>query len=80
MFNNKQLYLAEKHEWLERHVNKTSQRALLKIESLKMIAQSSDYNKQVKMAKKFVNEALLTPIQNHQILMNEGFYSANLTN
>jgi hypothetical protein len=45
-FRNHQLYLAEKSEWLDRHVIKTSKRALLKIESWKLIAQSGKGHEQ----------------------------------
>jgi hypothetical protein len=79
-FRNHQLYLAEKSEWLDRHVIKTSRRALLKIESWKMIAQSGDFDVQYKLMEKLVKDSLLTPISNRSVLHKEGFYQSNLSN
>lgn len=79
-FRNHQLYLAEKCDWLDRHVVKTSKRALLKIESWKSIAQSGDSNEQVRLVAKLVKDSLLNPISNRAILRKEGFYAANLDN
>ncbi|MCU7552812.1 hypothetical protein OCK74_27080 [Chitinophagaceae bacterium LB-8] len=79
-FRNHQLYLAEKHEWLDRHVTKTSKRALLKIESYKLIAQSGENDEQTKLVEKLVKDSLLTPISNRAVLRKEGFYVSNLYN
>ena len=80
-FRNHQLYLAEKSEWLDRHVIKTSKRALLKIDSWKSIAQSpGDRDEQVRLVAKLVKDSLLTPITNRTVLRKEGFYTANLDN
>ncbi|OLY92550.1 hypothetical protein SAMN05444008_102320 [Cnuella takakiae] len=79
-FRNHQLYLAEKCDWLDRHVVKTSKRALLKIESWKSIAQSGNNDEQVRLVAKLVKDSLLTPISNRSILRKEGFYAANLDN
>lgn len=79
-FRNHQLYLAEKCDWLDRHVVKTSKRALLKIESFKSIAQSGENDEQVRLVAKLVKDSLLTPISNRSILRKEGFYAANLDN
>ncbi len=79
-FRNHQLYLAEKCEWLDRHVIKTSKRALLKIESWKLIAQSGDYDEQYKLVEKLVKDSLLTHISNKSVLRKEGFYASNLKN
>jgi hypothetical protein len=79
-FRNHQLYLAEKSEWLDRHVIKTSKRALLKIESWKLIAQSGKGHEQLKMVEKLVKDSLLTPIHNRSVLHKEGFYVSNLNN
>ncbi len=80
-FRNHQLYLAEKNDWLDRHVIKTSKRALLKIESWKSIAHSpGDRQEQVRLVAKLVKDSLLTPIANRSILRKEGFYTANLDN
>lgn len=78
-FRNHQLYLAEKHSWLDRQVEKNSKRALMKIESLKLIAQADDYE-QTRMVKKLVKDSLLTVIHNRILLQKEGFYQANLNN
>ena len=79
-FRNHQLYLAEKSEWLDRHVVKTSKRALMKIESWKLIAQSGEDHEQLKMVEKLVKDSLLTPIHSRSILHKEGFYVSNLNN
>lgn len=79
-FRNHQMYLAEKCDWLDRHVIKTSKRALLKIESWKSIAQSGDNDDQVRLVAKLVKDSLLNPISNRAILRKEGFYAANLDN
>ena len=79
-FRNHQLYLAEKSEWLDRHVVKTSKRALMKIESWKLIAQSGEDHEQLKLVQKLVKESLLTPIHNRSVLHKEGFYVSNLNN
>jgi hypothetical protein len=79
-FRNHQLYLAEKYEWLDRHVTKTSKRALLKIESYKLIAQSGERDEQTKLVEKLVKDSLLTPISNRAVLRKEGFYISNLFN
>ena len=79
-FRNHQLYLAERSEWLDRHVTKTSKRALMKIESWKLIIQSGEYDEQVKLIQKLVKDSLLTPIPNKTILTKEGFFQANMDN
>jgi peptidyl-tRNA hydrolase len=79
-FRNHQLYLAERSEWLDRHVLKTSKRALMKIESWKLIAQSGDQDNQLRLVEKLVKESLLTPIPNSTVLHKEGFYLSNLDN
>ncbi|HEY0059191.1 MAG TPA: hypothetical protein VGB56_08635 [Flavisolibacter sp.] len=78
-FRNHQLYLAEKCTWLERQIEKSSKRALMKIESLKLIAQADDFE-QTQLVKKLVNDSLLTEIHNRKILKKEGFYQTNLNN
>ena len=78
-FRNHQLYLAEKCTWLERQIEKSSKRALMKIESLKLIAQADDFE-QTQLVKKLVNDSLLTEIHNRKILTKEGFYQTNLNN
>ena len=79
-FRNHQLYLAEKCNWLDRQVNKTSKRALMKIESWKLIAQSEDNDVQVKLIEKLVKDSLLTFVSNKAVLGKEGFYLYNLRN
>ena len=79
-FRNHPLYLADKSEWLDRHVIKTSKRALMKIESWRLIAQSGEDHEQLKMVEKLVKDSLLTPIHNRSILHKEGFYVSNLNN
>lgn len=79
-FRNHQLYLAEKCNWLDRQVEKNSKRALMKIESYKLIAQSTEDDQQVSMVKKLIKESLFTPIHNRILLQKEGFYKTNLEN
>ncbi|RPD51216.1 hypothetical protein [Paracnuella aquatica] len=79
-FRNHQLYLAEKFDWLDRHVIKTSRRALLKIESYKTIAQTTDSQDQLRLVEKLVKDSLLNPVSNRTILRKEGFYVSNLDN
>ncbi len=78
-YRNHQLYLAEKCNWLDRQVEKTSKRALMKIESFKLIAQSNDLE-QTRMVSKLVKESLLTPIMNIKLLQKEGFFKSNIHN
>ncbi len=77
---NHQLYLAEKCNWLDRQVNKTSRRALLKIESWKLIAQTGENDDQLKLVETLVRESLLTPISGKTVLKKEGFHFSNLVN
>jgi peptidyl-tRNA hydrolase len=79
-FRNHQLYLAEKCNWLDRQVQKSSKRALMKIESYKLILQSGDDYDQIKLVEKLVKDSLLTRIKNESILLKEGFYKYNLDN
>jgi hypothetical protein len=78
-FRNHQLYLAEKFTWLDKQTEKNSKRALMKIESLKLIVQAEDHE-QTQMVKKLVNESLLNQIHNRILLQKEGFYQSNLNN
>ena len=78
-FRNHQLYLAEKCNWMDRQVEKTSKRALMKIESYKLIAQAEDYE-QTQLVKRLVQESLFTSINNRVLLQKEGFYQSNLNN
>jgi peptidyl-tRNA hydrolase len=78
-FRNHQLYLAEKCTWLDRQSEKCSKRALMKIESLKLIAGGEDFE-QTQLVKKLVNDSLLTQIHNRILLQKEGFYQSNLSN
>lgn len=79
-FRNHQLYLAEKSEWLDRHVIKTSKRALMKIESWKAIAQTGENDEQTMLLQKMVKDSLMTAVPNRTILRKEGFYVSNLDN
>jgi hypothetical protein len=79
-FRNHQLYLAEKCNWLDRQVQKSSKRALMKIESYKLILQSGDDFEQIKLVEKLVKDSLLTRIKNDSVLLKEGFYKYNLDN
>lgn len=79
-FRNHQLYLAEKCNWLDRQVQKSSKRALMKIESYKLILQAGDDYEQIKLVEKLVKDSLLTRIKNDAILLKEGFYKYNLDN
>ncbi len=78
-FRNHQLYLAEKCNWIDRQIEKSSKRALMKIESLRLIAQAEDFE-QTQLVKKLVNDSLLTQIHNRILLQKEGFYQSNLNN
>jgi len=78
-FRNHQLYLAEKCNWMDRQVEKTSKRALMKIESYKLILQAEDFE-QTQLVKKLVKDSLLTSINNKVLLQREGFYKSNLDN
>ena len=78
-FRNHQLYLAEKCNWMDRQVEKTSKRALMKIESFKLIALAEDYE-QTQLVKKLVHDSLFTTINNRILLQREGFYQANMSN
>jgi peptidyl-tRNA hydrolase len=79
-FRNHQLYLAEKCNWLDRQVEKTSKRALMKIESYKLILQAGDDFEQIRLVEKLVKDSLLTTIQSKAVLKKEGFYNYNLNN
>lgn len=79
-FRNHQLYLAERCNWLDRQVAKTSNRALMKIESYKLIAQAEENDVQVKLIEKLVKDSLLNLVTNKTILIREGFHLYNLNN
>jgi peptidyl-tRNA hydrolase len=79
-FRNHQLYLAEKCNWLDRQVQKSSKRALMKIESYKLIIQAGDDFEQIKLVEKLVKDSLLTRIKHDTVLLKEGFYKYNLNN
>lgn len=79
-FRNHQLYLAERSEWLDRHVAKTSKRALMKIESWKLIAESESQENQLKLVEKLLKDSLLTSVPYKTVLTKEGFFISNLKN
>lgn len=79
-FRNHQLYLAEKCNWLDRQVNKTSKRALMKIESYKLIVQAGEDFEQIRLVEKLVKDSLLNKIPNKTLLKKEGFFKYNLGN
>jgi peptidyl-tRNA hydrolase len=79
-FRNHQLYLAEKSAWLERQTQKSSKRALMKIESLKLISQAGEDTDQIRLVEKLVKDSLLTLVPAQSILHREGFYKFNLRN
>jgi hypothetical protein len=64
---------------MDRQVEKTSKRALMKIESYKLILQAEDYE-QTQLVKKLVKDSLLTTINNKMLLQREGFYKSHLAN
>jgi hypothetical protein len=64
---------------MDRQVEKSSKRALMKIESYKLIAQAEDFE-QTQLVKKLVNDSLFTIINNRVLLQKEGFYQSNLNN
>jgi peptidyl-tRNA hydrolase len=79
-FRNHQLYLAEKSSWLERQTLKTSKRALMKIESLKLITQAGEDFEQIRLVEKLVKDSLLNAVPAQSVLHREGFYKFNLRN
>jgi peptidyl-tRNA hydrolase len=79
-FRNHQLYLAEKCNWLDRQVGKSSKRALMKIESYKLILQAADDSEQIRLVTKLVKDSLLTDITNDDLLAKEGYFKYNLQN
>ena len=79
-FRNHQLYLAEKCNWLDRQVTKTSRRSLMKIESYKLIVQAGDDYDQIRLIQNLVKDSLLNPIRNKSLLQREGFHKYNLSN
>lgn len=79
-FRNHQLYLAERCNWLDRQVNKSSNRAIMKIESWKLIALAEENDVQVKLIEKLVKDSLLNLVTNKNILIREGFHLYNLNN
>jgi hypothetical protein len=79
-FRNHQLYLAEKCNWLDRQVAKSSKRALMKIESYKLILQAGDDFEQIRLVEKLVKDSLLTTVKNQTVLHKEGFHKYNLNN
>ena len=79
-FRNHQLYLAERCNWLDRQVTKTSKRAIMKIESYKLIVQAEENDVQVKLIEKLVKDSLLNLVTNKNILIREGFHLYNLNN
>lgn len=79
-FRNHQLYLAERCNWLDRQVTKTSSRAIMKIESYKLIVQAEENDVQVKLIEKLVKDSLLNLVTNKTILIREGYHLYNLNN
>lgn len=79
-FRNHQLYLAERCNWLDRQVIKSSKRALMKIESWKLIAQTEENDFQVKLIEKLVKDSLLNLVNSKTVLIKEGFHLYNLKN
>ena len=79
-FRNHQLYLAEKCTWLDRQVIKTSKRSLMKIESWRSIAQTSEEDQQVRLVEKLIKDSLLTSISGNKLLDKEGFFLYNQLN
>ncbi|MCW3073687.1 MAG: hypothetical protein JWP69_756 [Flaviaesturariibacter sp.] len=79
-YRNHQLYLAEKCNWLDRQVSKTSKRSLMKIESYKLILQASEDFEEIRLVEKLVKDSLLTVIETVTLLKREGFHKYNLSN
>jgi hypothetical protein len=79
-FRNHQLYLAEKCNWTDKQVAKTSKRSLMKIESFKLILQAGDDYDQIRLIQNLVKDSLLNPIKNRTLLNREGFHKYNLAN
>ncbi|MER3463340.1 MAG: hypothetical protein C4329_01860 [Chitinophagaceae bacterium] len=78
-FRNHQLYLAEKFTWMDRQVQKSSKRALMKIESFKLIVETADED-QIELVKRLVKDSLLTPVPGRTVLQKEGFFASNTHN
>jgi hypothetical protein len=74
-FRNHQLYLAERSEWLDRHVVKTSLRALMKIKALT----TCEYD-DIKAVQKLIQSSLLDPIEGKSVLEKEGWFASNMNN
>ena len=79
-FRNHQLYLAEKLNWLDVQTIKNSKRALMKIESLKLLTLADDSVEQTALVEKLVKDTLLTPVSSKLVLLKEGYFMANLSN
>ncbi|MBA2328905.1 MAG: hypothetical protein ACR2KB_04760 [Chitinophagaceae bacterium] len=79
-FRNHQLYLAEKCKWLDRQTEKNSKRALLKIESFKLILKDGEDHDQIRLVEKLIKDSLLTLINHQTILQREGYFHSNLMN
>jgi peptidyl-tRNA hydrolase len=78
---NHQLYLAERSAWLDRHVTKTSQRALLKVVAMKQTIDSfPEDTREIELVKKLVFDSLLSSIPSKTVLSKEGFFLQNLLN
>lgn len=75
-FRNHQLYLAEKCDWLDRQVNKTSLRCLMKVASYKECKEP----KQKYLILKLVKDSMFNTISNREIFRREGFYVQNMNN
>jgi hypothetical protein len=74
-FRNHQLYLAERTLWLDRHVEKYSKRALMKIEALRT-CEHEDLN----AIRRLVKTSLLDEIPNETILKKEGWFETEIRN
>lgn len=77
-FSNHQLYLAEKCIWLDRQTLKNSKRALMKIESLRLIIRAREDEQQVQLIRQLLNESLLHFVDAQEVLHSEGFYLYDL--
>jgi hypothetical protein len=74
MYKNHQLYLAERTMWLDRHVVKSSIRALMKIKALQ------EHHDDMTLIQKLVYSSLLMELPNKTVLNKEGFFLMNLNN
>lgn len=78
LYRDHRLYLAERMIWLDNYVRKTSQRAIIKVESLKAARENGAEN--IDLIEELVIDSLLIYIPHGTILDREGYFKSNLKN